>query len=255
MKKKILLLSFVFGLSNNLFAYNNEEAKPITKYVVKKQMKEEKIYTGCIQRLEIYGLLLHLNNQLKNISYVIINNNKWYNKLHSLSTYTLGDFTKMLIFLNKIAKIEKVLLNNNISNGIPYEKNQTFVELAYKINTLSSEIRKLLKTSPDNLKNVYLFLSKIQKLIKYHNLLMKELYTKNDPIYKAIYLTTYPEAKHYKIIKKYTLYYLYNYLDKVYNKNLNQFVKDIKKDSYKFLRYFGKSIEYVNQIDLKEKEL
>jgi len=191
-----------------------------------------------------YSILKFNNRILLNITQKVTDNKEWMDKFFRLSTYTYHDYSRIFTSFNVVLEAENVLLNRYI----PIKSKNLNSNETKELISLSKQIEKYLNKSPDKLKNVYYLLYYYKKLIRIHNLYLDRYKDLNDYTFNQIYLTKYPEAQKYKFLQTAHLYYYFNYLETENDKTFNKFIKDLKENTYWFLRYFGKSVKFADEI-------
>jgi hypothetical protein len=193
-----------------------------------------------------YSVLKYNNQTLLNTTEKIIDNKEWMDKFFSLSTYTYHDYSRIFQAFNAVLEAENVLLNKYVPVNVNRQTNQQETEQFDKINRA---VLHYLAKSPDKLENVYYLLENYKKLIRIHNLFLDKYKNSGDYVFNQIYLTKYPDAQKYKFLQTDTLYYYFGYLETENDKTFNKFIKDLKQNTFWFLRYFGKSVKFADQIE------
>jgi len=204
--------------------------------------------TGLFASNVNWQVIKTVNQKTLDITNKFGENKKWKNFFTSLSTYTYADYTVLIGALNIASKAEKVLLDKHVPVMPDYK--HTNKAILKKLNALINDINKTLKTNPRDLKNAFRMMKDFKQLIELHNFTIQYYSGRTDDIIlPKLYKTTYPNAQKYKFLKHETLGHLFGRIQKVYNQTYYKFIKDLKKNTYWFLRYFGKSVKYVKQIN------
>ena len=193
-----------------------------------------------------YSVLKSNNQILLNTTAKIVGNKKWMDKFYSLSTYTYHDYSRIFIAFKVVLEAENILLNKYIPVNINKQTNQELNEF----NKINSKVLYYLAKSPNKLENVYYLLENYKKLIRIHNFFLEKYKNEQDYPFEKIYLTKYPDAQKYKFLQSNTLFYYFNYLEAENDKTFDKFIKDLKENTYWFLRYFGKSVKFADKIKL-----
>lgn len=195
-----------------------------------------------------YSILKNNNQILLNTTAKIVDNKKWMDKFFRLSTYTYHDYSRIFIAFKVVLEAENVLLNKYI----PLKLNNPTNKGLKEFNKINNKVLYYLTKSPDKLENVYYLLENYKKLVRIHNLFLEEYKNDQDYTFEKIYLTKYPDAQKYKFLQTNTLFYYFNYLETENNKTFDKFIKDLKENTYWFLRYFGRSVKFANKIKLDD---